>query len=355
MLGESVGGWLAERVPPELVRSWFERREHLEFDQMLAAAGWKAVGIPETSGGDGGGLVELAVLAEKLGYHAVPSSGWLSTSAVLPLLADHEAATSVAEQGAVVAMAIDASRPPAASGFTYSAGRVTGKTPLALAAGLARWLVVPVDRDGPVVLVDTHSAGVEIDGLTPLDHNCSLGAVNLDGVPARPLDVAVGDLISGLRDRLAILIAADTVGAADRVLAMTVDYTKARHQFGVPVGSFQAVKHAAAQMLVAIEPLRSLLYFAAAAGESTDPRGPIAAAVAKAQAAGIGAAIADTGLTLHGAIGFTWEHDLQFLYKRLKGAAYLFGGANLWNEMVASTLDLGGDVSVDALSGEALF
>lgn len=355
MLGESVGGWLAERVPPELVRSWFETREHTEFDKMLAAAGWKAVGIPEASGGHGGGLVELAVMAEKLGFGAVPASGWLSTSAVLPLLGAEEVTTSVIEEGAVVAVAVDASRPPAASAFTYPAGRVTGETPMALAAGLARWLVVPVDQTGQVVLVDTGQEGVEVTPLTPLDHNCSLGSVTLNGVIARPLEVDAGDLLAGLRDRLAVLIAADSVGAADRVLAMTVDYAKARKQFGVPIGSFQAVKHAAAQMLVGIEPLRSLVYYAAASCEAGDPRGPIAAAVAKAQAAGIGVAIADSGLTLHGAIGFTWEHDLQFLYKRLKGTAHLYGGASAWNEMVASRLDIGGDVSDDALRSEALF
>jgi alkylation response protein AidB-like acyl-CoA dehydrogenase len=128
------------------------------------------------------------------------------------------------------------------------------------------------------------------------------------------------------------------------MLDLTVAYAEQRHQFGVPIGSFQAVKHAAATMLVAVEAARSVVMFAAASvdlpADERDDRWLLHAAAAKAQVTAEAAHAADTALTLHGAIGYTWEHDLQLFYKRAKLDRELFGSPEVWNELIADGLRL---------------
>jgi alkylation response protein AidB-like acyl-CoA dehydrogenase len=123
---------------------------------------------------------------------------------------------------------------------------------------------------------------------------------------------------------------------------MTVEYVGQREQFGVVVGSFQAVKHTAADMLVEIETARSAVYYAAWALGSGDAAAPVAVSMAKAYAAPAAASVADKALALHGAVGFTWEHDLHLFLKRTHTARALFGAAGAHCERVAATLDLTG-------------
>jgi alkylation response protein AidB-like acyl-CoA dehydrogenase len=128
------------------------------------------------------------------------------------------------------------------------------------------------------------------------------------------------------------------------MLDLAVEYAGQRHQFGVPIGSFQAVKHAAATMLVGIEAARSIVYFAAASvdapADRRDPQWLLHAAAAKAQVTAEAARAADSALTLHGAVGYTWEHDLQLSYKRAKLDEALFGAPEAWNRLIADGLSL---------------
>jgi alkylation response protein AidB-like acyl-CoA dehydrogenase len=140
--------------------------------------------------------------------------------------------------------------------------------------------------------------------------------------------------------RAAVLASADSLGVAEQMLDMAVEYSTQRQQFGVPIGSFQAVKHAAAEMLVVVESARSIVYLAAASIEAGHPDAALHAAAAKAQVTAKAAQAADTSLTLHGAIGYTWEHDLQLYYKRAKLGARLFGSPQAWNERIADALEL---------------
>jgi alkylation response protein AidB-like acyl-CoA dehydrogenase len=140
--------------------------------------------------------------------------------------------------------------------------------------------------------------------------------------------------------RAAVLVAADALGACERMLQLTVDYSKQRQQFGQPIGSFQAVKHAAAQMLVTVESSMSIVFYAAQSVEESLVECATHAAVAKAQVSGHAADLADSALTLHGAIGYTWEHDLQLFYKRAKLDRVLFGTPAAWNERIAEALPL---------------
>jgi alkylation response protein AidB-like acyl-CoA dehydrogenase len=128
------------------------------------------------------------------------------------------------------------------------------------------------------------------------------------------------------------------------MLDLAVEYAGQRQQFGVPIGSFQAVKHAAATMLVGVEAARSVVPFAAASVDApTDGRDPLwllHAAAAKSQVTATAARAADDALTLHGAVGYTWEHDLQLFYKRAKLDAVLGGDPRAWDDVIADGLHL---------------
>jgi alkylation response protein AidB-like acyl-CoA dehydrogenase len=135
-------------------------------------------------------------------------------------------------------------------------------------------------------------------------------------------------------------VAADSLGAAERMLTSAVEYSKQRKQFGVPIGSFQAMKHAAATMLVGVEASRSITYFAAASVDQGADAALLHAATAKAQVTAEAERAADSALTMHGAIGYTWEHSLHRYYKRAKLNRVLFGTPHEWNERLAAALPL---------------
>jgi len=172
-----------------------------------------------------------------------------------------------------------------------------------------------------------------------LDRSRSVADVTLE-VTDTVVAEGAGELLRQAALRAAVLVAADSLGAAERMLDLAVEYSKQRHQFGVPIGSFQAVKHAAATMLVEVEAARSLVYYAAASVEAGHEDAVLHAAAAKAQVCAAGERIADSALTVHGAIGYTWEHDLQLFYKRAKLNNRLFGGPDVWNERLAAALPL---------------
>jgi alkylation response protein AidB-like acyl-CoA dehydrogenase len=154
------------------------------------------------------------------------------------------------------------------------------------------------------------------------------------------VEVDVREFLSGAAARGAVLIAADSLGAAERMLGLARDYSLERKQFGVPIGTFQAVKHALAQMVVGVEAARSVVYFAAASVEGAADEHLLHAAAAKAQVTAEAGRSAESALTVHGAIGYTWEHDLQLFYKRAKLNDQLFGTPQTWNERIAEGLGL---------------
>jgi alkylation response protein AidB-like acyl-CoA dehydrogenase len=211
-----------------------------------------------------------------------------------------------------------------------------------LGAAQAQRLLVPVhDGDSTSLwLVDRAAAGVEVLRRPLLDRSRDAADVIIDDAAGRRLDVDAGALISEMASRAAVLVAADTLGACERMLDLTVEYSGQRQQFGVPIGAFQAVKHAAAQMLVTVESSMSVVFYAAQSVEDRQPDRAIHAAVAKAQVTGHATELADSALTLHGAVGYTWEHDLQLFYKRANLNRVLFGTPAAWNERIADSLPL---------------
>jgi len=340
----SLREWLAERAGLAAVRGWLDAGDLSSFERLFVGEGWAGVGFDEELGGQGGGLLEIALTARELGRAAAPSAGWLQSAIVVPALSSEPALVRAAtESGDVTALAVRADRIPAAvTSVLCSDGRLRGRIPCVLGAAPSRRLLVPL-ADGQATslwLVDGGADGVGVHPRPLLDRSRDVADVVLDDVAARRLDIDATAALGEIATRAAILVAADALGASERMLQLAVDYSKQRQQFGRPIGSFQAVKHAAAQMLVTVESSLSIVCYAAQSAEEGLPERATHAAVAKAQVTRGGAEIADSALTLHGAIGYTWEHDLQLFYKRAKLDRLLFGTPTAWNERIADVLPL---------------
>jgi alkylation response protein AidB-like acyl-CoA dehydrogenase len=343
LYAESLRDWLGARAGSEQVRSWLDTDDHRTFDDTLIEDGWAGVGIDESRGGQGGGLLELALTARELGRTAAPSGRWLARAVADAVLPD-DLTRSALEDGELTAAAVRCDRiPPTGPAVHLCDGVVSGEVPCVLAAEDAVRFVVPVDAaDGPrLVLVDRNSAGVHVRPRPLLDRSRHAADVVFDNTLAQDLGVDGAQAAwRQLADRAAALVAADALGAAERMLDMTVEYTKQRKQFGKPIAAFQAVKHAAAQMLVTVESSYSITLLAAASLQEAGPDAALHAAAAKAQVTGHCAELADSALTVHGAIGYTWEYDLQLFYKRAKLDRALFGNPEAWNERIATMLPL---------------
>ncbi|RFA10497.1 acyl-CoA dehydrogenase [Subtercola boreus] len=337
MFVEALADWLGDTAAPEQVRAALESADPAAFEHSLAEAGWLGVGLAEEQGGQGGGLLELALIAEQLAMRAAPSSAWLATVLALPAL-DPATAADVVENGRSTALAVAADSAAFASAFTATEAGISGTVRTVLGADRATLLVVPAG--GSLYLVEVGASGVSIEPGELLDRSRSTGDITLADAAGTKLDADADAFLADARLRAAVLVAADALGAATRMLALSVEYSRQRTQFGAAIGSFQAMKHAAATMLVAEEASRSIVYYAAASVDDGLPESSLHAATAKAQATATASRSAESALTMHGAIGYTWEHDLQLLYKRAKLDHELFGSPAVWNERIADELGL---------------
>jgi alkylation response protein AidB-like acyl-CoA dehydrogenase len=289
---------LTARSPMAKVREAAEAGEYdVALWSELVALGWPGIAVAEEHGGQGLGMVELAVLVEELGY-ACAATPFLST------------ATAAAVIQAVGSEEQRARWLPGLASGELTAGIGTREL-AADAAGAA--VVVVLDGDGAQLVVSP-----ETEDFISID-------------PTRRFAIVAGgegaSLGPGAADRIRAAVAADVVGVCQRALDMTLSYVKERKQFGVPVGSFQAVAHRCAEMLLHTESARSTAYYAAwAAG--ADPRLlSEAAALAGAAAAEGGPSVTAGAIQMHGGVGFTWEADVHWLFKRAQLDAALLGGA----------------------------
>ena len=287
----------ADRSPLAKVREAAESKRYDDaFWSELVELGWPGIAVSEEHGGQGLGMVALAVLLEELGY----------ACAATPLLSTATAAAVIdccgtAEQRARWL--------PALLSGEQTAG--IGGAELALDAEDAA-VVVLIDGDEAALIT-----APEVEPFHAIDPTRRFGAVRGDGEP----------LAAGAADRVRAAISAEVVGVCQRALELTVEYVKNRKQFDVPVGSFQAVSHRCAQMLLSTESARSTAYFAAWAADADPVRLPEAAALAAAAAAEGGREVTASAIQAHGGIGFTWEADVHWFYKRAQIDTALLGGA----------------------------
>jgi alkylation response protein AidB-like acyl-CoA dehydrogenase len=195
-------------------------------------------------------------------------------------------------------------------------------------------------------LLDRQQAGVSTTLLKTMDQTRKLCEVRLDKVQvgAEAVLVTPGggwEALARIFDRSKVALCAEMCGGAQRVLDMSVEYAKMREQFGRPIGSFQAIQHKCANMLVQVESAKSATYYAAWAVANNVPEASLAAAMAKAYCSDAYRQVTAEGIQVHGGIGFTWEHDLHLYFKRAKGSEVTFGDATWNRELVAQyTLDV---------------
>jgi alkylation response protein AidB-like acyl-CoA dehydrogenase len=307
---------LAKRSTPERVRTAAESGAYDDtLWTELRELGWPGIAISEDNGGQGLGVVELAILLEEAGYALAGS----------PLLSTATAALVLQEAGSAEQKA--AWLPGLAS------GEATGALGI-VRDGVAE-LVPDADAADVIVLVDDgeasllHRADAEVEPLETIDPTRRYAKVRAGGV-ALPGDPAAGV------DRAAVAVAAELVGLSQRALDMTLEYVKDRKQFDTPVGAFQAVAHRCAEMLLNAESARSATYFAAWAADADADRLPEAAALAKAASSDAGKEATASAIQAHGGIGFTWEADVHWLYKRAQMDAMLLGGARAHRARLAA-------------------
>jgi len=314
--------FLGDRFKPEKVRELAESRSYDEgLSKQVSELGWPGIAIAEEDGGQGLGMVELAVLLEESGYACAPS----------PLLGTVGAALVISAAGS------DEQRlewlPKLASGEATGAfgGFAEGQSTLFCDLPTAD-VAVTFDGEGALLVP---AAEVEFEPFQTIDATRSYGLVTEAAGERLPGDVDAG------RDRLAVAIAGELTGIAQRAMEMAVEYARERQQFGRPIGSYQAVSHRCAAMLLAAEESRSLTYYAAWTADAEPESLPLAAAMAAARSADAGWQVPASALQVFGGIGFTWEHDLQFWLKRGRVAGRMLGTPRDHRERIADLSGLG--------------
>jgi alkylation response protein AidB-like acyl-CoA dehydrogenase len=313
---------LGERAGADRVRDLAEAgRRDDSLWRELCELGWAGIALSEEHGGQGLGAIELAILAEELGRSV----------AAVPFLPSVMASAMIEQAGS------------AAQRERWLAGLAQGEITGALASGdeTGAELVIGAPEAAVIVIVhEDQSARVlaadecEIAPISAIDPTRS--AARVSTTPDAGEELA-GDVSAGL-GRALVAASSELVGVADRALEMTVAYVKERRQFGVPVGSFQAVSHRCAQMLLDTEKARSSTSFAAWAADADPERLGEAAAIAKAAASDAGREVTASAIQAHGGIGFTWEADVHWLYKRAQLDTALLGGASRQRARIAALL-----------------
>jgi alkylation response protein AidB-like acyl-CoA dehydrogenase len=304
-----------------------ERWDRVLWSQM-AEQGWLATTVPEAEGGLGLGVVELAVLLEQIGAHVAPVP-FLPTAVAIEVAGRAgatEMVTPLVEGARTACLAWSAGTATlVARGGTLS-GR-SDPVPFAPIADLAVVVAPDADADGaPAVFVIDLDVVGRPDPEPAMDLTRPLGWLELDETPARRLG---GEELAGtVLDLAAAATACEMLGSAQRALDLAVEYAKDRVQFGRPIGSFQAVKHRCADMLVDVEGIRSTAYWAAWCLAVADADASIAASTAKIWASDASKRVMAGALQVHGGIGFTWEHDLHLFLKRAQLDQLAFGDAS---------------------------
>jgi alkylation response protein AidB-like acyl-CoA dehydrogenase len=271
--------------------------------KALADIGYLGIAVPESAGGAGGSLLDLAVVAEQGGaVLAGPSLGTAARAAVL-LAGAPDLAAQLADGSAA---------------FAVVDGPLTGSSPSIDAVGAT--LFLGLDDDGALVVGEG-----DVTPGRPLDATRGLASVRLTS--RRVLAEDAGQLWTRARQVATVVLAAEDLGAADAAVQMAVGYAQQREAFGRRIGSYQAVKHMLVDAWVGVDQLRSLVWWAAWAADAAPEELPLAASAAKAHAAEVLERAAETCVQVHGGIGFTWEHDAHLYWRRAKVDRLLLGDA----------------------------
>ena len=357
--------YLAQRWPLDAMRTALDNPPAVfpaDLWSEIAGLGWLGVGVPEEWGGSGADLVTVAVLCEEAGRGLLPGpflsavsavTAWarlLERSAVEPLLAD----LATGEQRATPAfeeVAGGLGGPLATTASSTGHGWVLSGTKILVPDGEGAdvLLVTAAAADGPALFaVPARSAGVVKAPLRRLDAQ-ALSEVILEEVWL-PVEARVGGdgdgaaAVSRGLDVCSVLLAADLLGTASRVLEMTTQYATERIQFDRPIGTFQAVSHRLADVAVDVEIGRSLIYGACLALDEGHAEGPALASASKAWMGDAAVRAAESAVQIHGGIGYTWELDVHLFLRRARANAVTLGDPDDHRDRVASLLEAGSSV-----------
>jgi alkylation response protein AidB-like acyl-CoA dehydrogenase len=362
LLQQTARDFLTRECAPSFVREvvrsadGFSRSLH----QKMAEMGWTGLVIPEKFGGLGLHLLDLAVLAEEMGRAVVP--GPFFSSSVLAALALIHSGSSAQKKAWLPRLAagetigtvaffeeeerIDAGGIRARCRATRTGYRLDGTKMFVTDAHVADCIVAAFRSRGDgesgvtLFLVPRDTPGLTVTALESVDQTRRPHEVVFEDVEvpktARLADDTKGwGVVRRVIDAACVVLAADSLGGAQRALELAVEYAKTREQFGRPIGSFQAVKHMAAEMVSEIEPARSLVWYAAYAYDREPRRAAYAAAMTKARLGDIYSRAANRAVQIHGGIGFTWEHDMHLWFKRAMWNRTAFGDPASHRERVA--------------------
>ncbi len=368
---ESARGFLAAECPMTLVRTLMEdeRGHSADLWKKMAALGWMGLVFPEQYGGAGLTWVDLVVVLEEMGRVVMPGPFFatvvLGGATILDGGNEEQKRTllpAIAEGTLTATLALlepsarwDASGIACAARKDGKGYRLKGTKLFVNDAQVADKIICAArlgdstgaaDASGiSLFIVEAKAAGVRIAPLKTMDQTRKLAEVALDDVAvdgAAMIGAPGGGwpIIERVIDRGKVALCAEMCGGAQRVLDMSVEYAKVREQFGRPIGSFQAIQHKCANMLVDVESAKSATYYAAWAVANDVPEARLAAAMAKAYCSDAYRRTAGEGIQIHGGIGFTWEHDMHLYFKRAKSSEVTFGDATWNRELVAQLINL---------------
>ncbi len=368
MLRKSARDFLAKECPMTYVRRMMDDAVGASVDhwRKMADLGWTGLVFPETYGGAGLNMVDLVVVLEEMGRAVMP--GPFFSTVLLGGMAFLEGGSGAQKsrwlkgvaQGSVKATlaVVEPSGRWDAGGVGTAAvadsgGFLLSGTKLFVPdAHVADVIVVAARTDRgsgeegiSLFAVEVPKDGVSILPLQTMDQTRRLCEVGLEQVRVGP-DALIGPrgqgwaIVKRVFDRAKVGLCAEMCGGAERVLEMSVEYAKVRVQFDKPIGSFQAIQHKCANMLLQVESAKSATYYAAWAVANDVPEAPLAAAMAKSYTSDAYRIVAGEGIQIHGGIGFTWEHDMHLYFKRAKGSEFTFGDATYNREIVADLINL---------------
>ena len=356
-----VRQFLEEKSSEAVVRELMETDSGYDeavWSQMAEQLGLQSLVIPEAMGGQGFGWVELVVVLEEMGRSLLCapffSTVVLSTSALLlsgdeaaqaeylPQIASGELIATVAlteENGRWDESGVTATATASGDGWALNGAKhyvIDGNT-----AGL---IIVPATTDAGISLfaVAGDAAGLERTSLSTMDQTRKQSKLTLTDTEATLIgtDGQGWQIIERVLDRAAVGLAAEQVGGAQKVLEMSVEYAKDRVQFGRPIGSFQAIKHKCADMLLEVESAKSAAYYAAWCAAEDNDELPAMASLAKSYCSEAYFHATAENIQIHGGIGFTWEHPAHLYFKRAKSSELLFGDPSYHRELLATRIGL---------------
>lgn len=321
------------------------------WQQLCGEVGLAGTHIPEEYGGVGFGPVELGIVAEEMGRHLY--CGPFFASSVMAGYALLNGATEacksailpdIASGAQIATLVLDNLNNPGEVGSALKATKehvVSGIASIVVDAHIADLLIVVASTpDGlGLYLVNAGSQGLSITPQEALDPTRKLSRVSFAEVRAERIGWLTEELLNRTWDQICSVLAHEMIGGAQQLFESTLEYTKVRVQFGRPIGSFQALKHRCADLLMELEFAKAAIHHAAFCLAASDGE-PYAASMAKAMASDTYMETARAGVQLRGGIGFTWEEDTHLWYKRAKSSEVFMGSAHMHRERMMTMIEI---------------